>query len=199
MKKCKKCGALQNDNRSVCIDCGAVLGRSMTEEEETRTEDALSDRLYDLSERTEDFYVPVRDKIIGVLCMIGAVAAILLLNFIGTEKRGLQANVSVNTVGDTIDYVVYSSGFNAVASRRVAALNRAGCGALIALISCGVSIPMLLFPRLMWNLDTLKYRLFYNWDTTPSDMALVLRKALTYGLCVIGAIAILYGWIIFAI
>lgn len=170
----------------------------MTEEEETRTQDALSDRLYDLSERTEDFYVPVRDKIIGALCIIGAVAAILLLNFIGTENRGLQSNVSVNTVGGTMDYVVYGSGVHAAASGRVDTLSRAGYGALIALISFGVSIPMLLFPRLMWNLDTLKYRAFYNWDTTPSDMALVLRKALTYGLCVIGAIGLIYGLVLFA-
>ena len=34
MKKCKKCGALQSDDRSVCLDCGSVLGRPMTEEEE---------------------------------------------------------------------------------------------------------------------------------------------------------------------
>ena len=44
MKKCKKCGALQSDDRSVCLDCGSVLGRPMTDAEEAAAEEALDDK-----------------------------------------------------------------------------------------------------------------------------------------------------------
>ena len=51
MKKCRKCGAVQNDDRTTCVDCGTVLGRPMSEEEEAIAEAALDDRLEGLAER----------------------------------------------------------------------------------------------------------------------------------------------------
>jgi len=65
---------------------------------------------------------------------------------------------------------------------------------LIALIAFIAAAPMLFFPRFMWMLDTLKYRMFYNWDTTPSHFALVGRKVVTYVVFVIGTGSILYGY-----
>ncbi len=86
MKKCKKCGALQSDDRSVCLDCGSVLGRPMTDAEEEAAEEALDDKLETMAERTEDFYVPLRDKIMGVICIIGIIAAFVLMGIAGGEK-----------------------------------------------------------------------------------------------------------------
>lgn len=86
MKKCKKCGALQNDDRSVCLDCGSVLGRPMSESEEAAAEEALGDKLEAMAERTEDFFVPLRDKIMGVVCIIGIIAAFVLMGIAGGEK-----------------------------------------------------------------------------------------------------------------
>ena len=62
MQKCRKCGTVQDDSRSTCIDCGAVLPKPMTDEEEKAHEEALDDRLDGMAERTEDFYVPKMGK-----------------------------------------------------------------------------------------------------------------------------------------
>ncbi len=45
MKKCKKCNTVQNDNRSVCVECGAVLGKSMTKDEEYEVKASLEEKL----------------------------------------------------------------------------------------------------------------------------------------------------------
>lgn len=206
MKKCRKCGAVQNDDRTTCVDCGTVLGRPMSEEEEAIAEAALDDRLEGLAERTEDFYVPLRDKIIGVLCIIGAVAAILLLNFAGVEKARIKNDVPDNVMveygngafitsyGTTPDGGAVLSPAFRFPSSRYRTLDNAQAYALISLIAFIAAAPMLLFPRFMWMLDTLKYRMFYNWDTTPSHFALVGRKVVTYLVFVIGVGSILYGY-----
>lgn len=198
MKKCKKCGAVQNDDRTTCVDCGTLLGRPMTEEEEDIAEAELDDKLYAMSERTEDFYVPLRDKIMGVLCIIGAVAAILLLNFVGVEKAKIKADIPDNVMvySNGVYITMFSDGSPGFVypTARSRTLDEAGSYAFIALISFIVSGPMLFFPRFMWLLDTLKYRLFYNWDTTPSYFAIVIRKAATYFLFVLGVGTILYAY-----
>ena len=205
MKKCKKCGAVQNDDRTTCVDCGTLLGRPMTEEEEEMAEAALDDKLYAMSERTEDFYVPVRDKIMGVLCIVGVIAAILLLNFAGVEKAKLKNDVPsdvmvtyengafVTAYGTGTDGAVLSPAFR-FPSSRYRTLEEAQAYALISLISFIAAGPMLFFPRFMWFLDTLKYRIFYNWDTTPSYFAIVCRKIATYFLFVLGVGTILYAY-----
>ena len=51
MKRCNKCGAIQNDSRHHCIDCGEKLGKPLVEltdaesleDEETLEEMVLSD------------------------------------------------------------------------------------------------------------------------------------------------------------
>ena len=85
MKKCKKCGALQSDEKTTCLDCGTLLGRPMTEEEEEAADELLDDRLDDLSERMQDFYVPLRDKIMGVISIIG----IIRFNRVNSTSRNL--------------------------------------------------------------------------------------------------------------
>lgn len=202
MKKCTRCGAVQNDDRTSCIDCGALLGRSMTREEENLVEAELDDRLEGLAERTEDFYVPLREKILGVLCIIGAVAAILLLNFVGIEKKEIKGSIPDGVMisqGGGFTVIMSADGASdfVYPTRRSHTLDDAGDLAVVSLVAFIGAVPMLLIPQLMWKLDTLKYRVFYNWDTTPSYFALVMRKALTYGLSVIGMGSILYGYYLY--
>ena len=71
MKKCSHCGAVQKDSRMTCIDCGAPLGSSLDDKSEVALEDMLDDKLDGLSERAEDFYVPMRDRILAVVCIVG--------------------------------------------------------------------------------------------------------------------------------
>ena len=198
MKKCKNCGALQNDDNNTCIDCGTVLGKALTEKEAAEIDERLNNALEGLSERTEDFYVPLRDKIMGVLAAIGIIAAIILLVLVGRENDRINAEIPDGVIVDR------GSGFTTILSdgevdysypsalkRR---LDNVGMSALISLFCFAVALPMLIVPKFMWFIDTLRYRMFYNWDTTPSYFALVVRKAVTYLFFVGGIIGILYGF-----
>ena len=202
MKKCKKCGALQSDGRSTCIDCGTALGRPLSEADEELAEALLNDKLDSMAERADDFYVPIRDKIMGVLCIIGIIAAIILINLCGMEKRQIENNipdgVSVTQSGGAIITMSGGSAPDYVfPSARSNTLDQAQMFAIFSIVGFIGAGPMLFFPKFMWLLDTLKYRLFYNWDTTPSYFALVMRKAATYILFAIGTCSILYAYWLF--
>lgn len=206
MKKCKKCGALQSDDRSVCLDCGTLLGRPMTEAEEAAAEAVLDEKLSDMAERTEDFYVPLRDKIMGILCILGVVTGFLLVWCAGGAADSIKDILPDDPIIITGYYTtengyttVYPEGAEAYSHyyRRLDALEYATLGGIVAIVTLILAFPMLLFPRLMWRMATLKYRIFYEWDTTPSDFALLMRKGITYILFGIGIIALLYGWVLY--
>jgi len=202
MKKCKKCGALQNDERNVCLDCGTLLGNSMTDKEEAIAEEALENTLDAMAESTEDFYVPVRDKFFGVFCIIGIVAAVLLLWLSVMAK-----NTIMDSVPDTTDVFLNSdSSFVSLSGsadaysfpmKRYNQLDDAATYALIGVFCCIAAFPLLLFPRFMWFIDTLKYRVFYGWETTPSDFALAMRKIIAYISFAIGMGSVIYGYILY--
>ncbi len=197
MKKCRKCGALQNDDRTQCVDCGALLGAPMNETEETRTDAALDDKLDQMADHAADFHVSLRDKIFGILAILCVIAAVVLLNLAGVEKNKIPEPIPDEMIILRDDI----SSAELTASRRRAALRRtldeSRTAALCAIIACSAAAPMLLAPRLMWNLDTLKYRLFYNWDTPPSWLAMFLRRGLTYVLFGGGVIAVIYGYYLY--
>ena len=198
MKKCKQCGALQNDDNSTCIDCGAVLGKALSEAEAAEINESLDDKLDGMSDRTEDFYVPLRDKIMGVLSVVGIIAAIVLLVLVGRENDRINAEIPDGVIVDR------GSGFTTILSdgevdyTYPSALKRkldnVGMSALISLVCLIAAFPMLIVPKFMWFIDTLRYRMFYNWDTTPSYFALVVRKAFTYIFFAVGIIGVIYGY-----
>jgi len=208
MKKCKNCGALQSDDRSVCLDCGTILGRPMTEAEEEAAEDALDDKLDAMSERTEDFHVPLRDKIMGALCIVGIIAAFVLIGLSVNAKDAIRDALPDNvlTGSDRVIVTGFSNGNGTAAVfpesskeyryyfQRMDTLDQASAFGIVGIISLIFAFPMLLFPRFIWNLSTLKYRLFYEWETTPSDFALIAQKAATYILFAVGIGAVLWGW-----
>ena len=198
MKKCKQCGALQNDDNSSCIDCGAVLGKALSEAEAAEINESLDDKLDGMSDRTEDFYVPLRDKIMGVMSVIGIIAAIILLVLVGRENDRINAKIPDGVIVDR------GSGFTTILSdgevdykyptALVSELSNIGTSALISLVCLIVAFPMLIVPKFMWFIDTLRYRMFYNWDTTPSYFALVVRKAITYIFFAVGIMGVIYGY-----
>ncbi len=209
MKKCKKCGALQNDDRSVCLDCGSVLGRPMSESEEAAATEAIDDKLEAMAERTEDFFVPLRDRIMGVICIIGIIAAFVLMGIAGGEKAELKKELNAMSPfnGEIIaghyitdngtSHITFSDNYGAYWShnRQIEKLNDVALVAFCSMISLIGACPLLLFPRLIWRISTFKYRFFYDWDTTPSDFALIARKIVAYALFSIGMIALIGGWI----
>ena len=79
MKKCTKCGAVQDDSRFSCIDCGTVLPKPMKEADEKAQEDALDDKLDSMTERTAEFWVPRWAKILGIVCTACFAGAVLFL------------------------------------------------------------------------------------------------------------------------
>lgn len=73
MKKCSKCGLVQDDRRQ-CIDCGAFLDETLSAAEEERYRDEVSDAVREMSDRCVDFYVSPKQRWFG----IGAAAAVIL-------------------------------------------------------------------------------------------------------------------------
>ena len=198
MKKCTKCGAIQNDNRQHCIDCGEMLGKPLSKSEAVEIEKRIDNTLDDISERSEDFYVPLRDRIIGVISVIGLIAAIVLLILAGRENNKIESSIPNGVIVDS------GAGFTAIISDgtgdyqypsdRKEIVDKAGTSALIALFGFAVAIPMLFFPKFMWFIDTLKYRVLLDWDTPPSGFVLFIRKAITYIAFAVAFIGVLYGY-----
>ena len=201
MKKCTKCGAVQNDSRYYCVDCGEKLGKPLSEAEAFVIEERLDDMLDDMSERAEDFYVSRRNKIMAIMAVVGILAAIVLLILVSQANGRIEAAIHDGVIVDRgSGYVTVISGGEVNYQYPVSHKERvdnAGAGALMALLCLAMAIPMLIFPKAMWWLATLRYRLFFNWDTTPSDFSLFFCKAITYLLFAIGMIAVIYGYWIF--
>ena len=167
MKKCNNCGAVQGDDRTTCIDCDSMLGRPISKAEEKRIDDSIDLKLNDMAERAQDFYVPIHEKIMGILSIIGGIAAIVLLILCGFFSEHVKDSVNIPR------FALYSIVFFSFA------------GAL------------LLFPKLMWNLSTMRYRIFYNWDTTPSSFAITMQKVLAYISFIGGIICTIYYYTVF--
>ena len=212
MKKCKKCGAVQSDDRTVCLDCGAVLGRPMTEAEEERTEAALDDRLDGLAERTQDFYVSIPEKIMGILCILGVIAAVVMLNLVGVEKSRLVKQVpdyvSVTTVGGAVITAtafdpetgeLYDAEIPQAWYDRRSQLENAATAALLGLAACLGAAPLLLIPKVVWWLDTLKFRLWYDWEPSPTYFSTVVRKSAAYAFFAVGIGGVIYSYFLYFI
>lgn len=74
MKKCTRCGALQDDKRSVCLDCGERLPSPLAGEELEKAQAELDKKISSLSDRADDFYVNRLDKAFIVLNAVGIIA-----------------------------------------------------------------------------------------------------------------------------
>ena len=205
MKKCKNCGALQSDDKTTCLDCGTLLGKPMNEKEEEAAEQLIDNQLEDMVERTEDFYVPLHDKIMGILGIVCIIAAVVLIAISSRTLDEIRETLPKDTGGISVTYYSTDNGYTTVHSEgregyssqysRIDELEQAaawGIGSIFALLA---ACPLLLLPRLMWNLSTFKYRFFHDWDTTPSDTALVIRKIAAYVLFGVGMIALGLGWL----
>ncbi|HAN21230.1 MAG: hypothetical protein A2Y15_06675 [Clostridiales bacterium GWF2_36_10] len=81
MKKCKKCGIVQNDERTICIECGNFLGKPLSKEESKHYNEEITDKVNDLTERADDFYITSWDKIMGGLCFGGIIYLAAFLPF----------------------------------------------------------------------------------------------------------------------
>ena len=210
MKKCKKCGAVQSDERTTCVDCGTVLGRPMDEAEEAQAEAALDDRLDGLAERAEDFYVSIPEKVMGILCIIAAVAAIVMLGLVSVESPKLEKLVPEHIqIFHYVGGTSYAVGFDPVTGKayeeeipqyyfiRSTELEKAATAALCAVGLCAVAAPSLLVPKFIWWLDTLKYRLWYDWQPSPTWFMVSGRKIAAFVTAVGGLIGVIYSYFLY--
>ena len=63
-KKCKKCGIVQNDERTICIECGNFLGKPLSKEESKHYNEEIVSTIRKVNQETialvfENLPVPV--------------------------------------------------------------------------------------------------------------------------------------------
>jgi ABC-type siderophore export system fused ATPase/permease subunit len=73
MKKCAKCGAINDNLYKNCIDCGEVLGPPVSKAELEGEEFEHSKSKRKAAYRSEYFHVSKSDKAVSMLLAIGAV------------------------------------------------------------------------------------------------------------------------------
>ena len=102
MKKCPSCGALQNDERNICIDCGKLLGASLSESEEKAENAVLEDTLENQAIHAEDMRVGAREIVLAVITA-AAMAGVLWGFFCGAirEEDGVKLAVPALMFGVT--------------------------------------------------------------------------------------------------
>lgn len=85
MKVCPKCGVSQKDDRSTCVECGAVLGKPLDEESAYQVEKNRREAISDMVESREyDYIGPLQKILIGVnLAVIAAGIVRIVLAGIG--------------------------------------------------------------------------------------------------------------------
>jgi hypothetical protein len=133
-----------------------------------------------------------------------------MLNLVGVEKTKLEELVPEHIQifrhdgGTTIAY-----GFDPVTGEnyeeeipqyyytRNRQLERSATAALLSGVFCAVAAPALLFPRFIWWLDTLKYRLWYDWEPSPPWFVVSGRKIVAYLIAVIGIGGVIYSYFLY--
>ena len=184
---------IQSDDNTVCLDCSSPLGSPMEEAENKKADVAIKKQVDDMVERSDEFYVPLRDKIMGYACIFFSVIAIVLILLANHQYNKLEPN-KVTQIGD---FTLPGEVLLTLPTQRMNQLSDAQACGLITIITAVFSCLMLLLPRLMWLLDTWKYRAFHGWDTPPSRLAMLSRKISAYIAWAISTVSLIYGWILF--
>lgn len=197
MKKCRKCGALQSDERTLCIDCGALLGDAMNAAEEKQAQDTLSDTLTGMADRTEPFHVTPRDRLLGIVSF--AAAAVLLLavtvlaSFVKSAREDMPQGVLVES-GDGLVTVIGSGeeGDVAEAERILRETEQLENTALIAVPAIALLINaavMFLFPKFSWRIGSFRHRLYSADPDVPSETYLAFEKIIRHASFLLGCAA----------
>ncbi len=208
MKKCKKCGAIQSDDRNLCIDCGELLGESVSEAEAARAEAEFADKIDTLGDRTEDFHVSARERVLGIVSIVLAVLMLVSVWISGARLGEIRAKLSVTVMRSDddsgvkdflwIDDIIEADPATVAAIAQSESLERALLYGLIGAFCFGVAATLFLVPKLVWFLSTLRYRLWFDLDTSPSDFALGFIKLSKYAVFVLGCFsAIAVAWNLF--
>lgn len=184
MKLCQKCGAVQNDDRTTCVDCGALLGDPMTEGEEKAVNAELSETVTDLARKSDDFSLSKSDIVLGVLSIVfAAVLAVSILYIRIAAKSIEQASDPSNGMSAVIvgnSTITESELLESVVGIPV-----------IGIISFLFAALITLLPKLIWRLKTIGYGLTYEGRPAPSYVYIMLMKFTKYFVFAIGCLMLL--------
>ena len=201
MKKCRYCGTPQSDERHTCVDCGRPLPKPLSAEEAEAIEDALDDQLDAMSEYRDVFEVSCTDRILGILGIVGLIASCLLFAVSQTEinriNRELQeALMAAAMAGEPLFEITRST--EPLPPTRSDYLDSTVKGSAVAIAFFLESCTLLLFPKFIWFISTIRDRLWYADEPTPSAFAESMMKFSKYGGFVIGCIALAFAaWMYF--
>ena len=88
MKLCEKCGTPQKDENFRCVECNAILPKPLSDKEEEIIEDQISDYIDDAAERSDDFYVGTREKILIAADILGIIMSFVVMIFFSHKPDG---------------------------------------------------------------------------------------------------------------
>lgn len=194
MKKCGNCGAVQNDARTVCIDCGERLGRPMSDAEAAQHMSALDKAVEHMTDPSDDFAVPRRDKIMGALALVSIVVLCVLLCVIGVVEDRYQPEypkgAALSASGTGAVFFSPGEGVTWVENPYIdeqQALEQASLTALCGVLMFAFAAFLMFFPRAVWYLDTSRIRRYISGELAPSRAWVVTHKIVQY-------VAFAVGW-----
>ena len=88
MKLCQKCGTPQKDENFRCVECGAILPSPLSEKDEEIIEEQISDYIDGAADRSDDFYVGTREKILVAADILGIILSVVVMIFFSPESDG---------------------------------------------------------------------------------------------------------------
>ncbi len=86
MKKCTKCGAINDNLYTSCIDCGAPLGPPLSREELQEAEKSGSKISRGPADKSDYFYVTKADKTVAVFLAAGALLQFFMISKINQSE-----------------------------------------------------------------------------------------------------------------
>ena len=202
MKQCKFCGTPQNNSRHICIECGRILGRPLSAEQEAAFEASAEKALQNAAEHTDIFLVTKKDRILSAIGILLLLFALVLFVNSTTQlnqmhEARLEAIRDAALSGD-LSSIVISGTPDYVPPSREDYLRAADCASAVSLVCLAAAIPMMCIPRTVWALETLHMRFRYHIEPDPSALDEWVFKHGKYIIFVIGsAAAAVAAWMYF--
>lgn len=178
MKQCEKCGAIQGDNRTVCVDCGAFLGEPLSSREEARANAEIAGTVTELTSENGEFRVSTADKILGVLSILFIAVLAAITVYASSQSKRIEAERTDDAVGTV--FIISET------DQELMRFGEIGRTSLFGMVFFALAAVFALLPKLIYVLDSLKYRIWFEGSPTPSAVYLVFFRFTKYGCFALG-------------
>ncbi len=98
MKICKKCGALNSNNKWFCVDCGATLPKKLSATEEKQMHTEINDQIEEMYNQKDPYYINAFDKVTGVIAILGLIAIFAFIEFSAFTNREHSLEAAVYAI-----------------------------------------------------------------------------------------------------